>query len=176
MQRPQLRLKDQSADVDGDAFTEVVPVDERLKATARAAEQHIGVRPRQQLIVLGVAQPDGAVAVAEAAALSAAAPKALVLADLRNGPAETDKEEENANDDEEEKEEGRHCGSVCRICGVCFGVGLLFTNVVQQRQQQLNCGSNVFWCCTFIWIDFFEAFFRCVCVFGCFWVFVFGLK
>lgn len=101
MQRPQLRLKDQSADVDGDAFTEVVPVDERLKATARAAEQHIGVRPRQQLIVLGVAQPDGAVAVAEATAFHA--PKALVLADLRNGPAETDKEEENANDDEEEK-------------------------------------------------------------------------
>ncbi|KAH9403185.1 hypothetical protein TYRP_015062 [Tyrophagus putrescentiae] len=110
VQRPQLRLKDQAADVDGDAFTEVVPVDERLKSAPRAAEQHVSVRPRQQLIVLGVAQPDGAVAVAEATALSAAAPKALVLADLRNGPAETDKEEENANDDEEEKEEGRHCG------------------------------------------------------------------
>lgn len=168
MQRPQLRLKDQAADVDGDAFTEVVPVDERLKATARAAEQHVSVRPRQQLIVLGVAQPDGAVAIAEAAALHAA-PKALVLADLRNGPAETDKEEENANDDEEEKEEGRHCGVGVGVC-FGFGVGLLFTNVVQQRQQQLNWGSTVFRCCTFIWIDFFEAFLGvCVflAVFGC---------
>ncbi len=159
MQRPQLRLKDQAADVDGDAFTEVVPVDERLKATARAAEQHVSVRPRQQLIVLGVAQPDGAVAIAEATALSAAAPKALVLADLRNGPAETDKEEENANDDEEEKEEGRHCGVGVGV-GVCcgFGVGLLFTNVVQQRQQQLNCGSSESLVRTFIWIDFLRRF------------------
>lgn len=152
MQRPQLRLKDQAADVDGDAFTEVVPVDERLKATARAAEQHVSVRPRQQLIVLGVAQPDGAVAIAEAAAFHAS--KALVLANLRNGPAETDKEEENANDDEEEKEEGRHCGVGVCFGGVCFGVGLLFTNVVQQRQQQLNCGSSESLVRTFIWINF----------------------
>ncbi len=102
VQRAQLRLKDQAADVDGDAFAEVVPMHQRLKAGPGAAEQHIGVRPGQQLIVLCIAQLQGRVRAAKGA-VNAAEAAALVLADLGYGPAETDKEEENANDNEEEQ-------------------------------------------------------------------------
>lgn len=89
VKRPQLRLKDQAADVDGDALTGVVSVDKGLKTGPRAREEDVRVWARQQFIVLCIAQWVAAVA---QFACEGATAKAVILADLWYGPAETDKE------------------------------------------------------------------------------------
>ena len=80
MKGTQLGLEHQSGNVDCDAFTEIVPVNQWLKSWSGTTRQHdVSMRSSEKFVVFGIAQTTGA-----AAARSTAA---FILRYLRYWPA-----------------------------------------------------------------------------------------